>query len=483
LTDSDNTTAEPESDVDYLTRASNLAELLDGDAYTEIASAIAIQYIESGELEQGVQLAEQIADVYVRDSLLAAATAKAVASGNDDFATELLEMIEDPLLRNSAIEGMAIEFAKCGEFDAALGLADELSDNASALAAIAAMYWQSGQKNEAVDLARSIEFTQQSATTLVQLARMSDDKDESLSLLAEARRVAEEVESGEVKVLALLAIASGCEEHGDREQALEALNRAVEVCNDFETAHLVGLSADFAKDELLVQIVEGFISVDDVAKATDVAEEIEDRFVFARASLSLAVARGKGQEPGEIKEYLDEAQAIIFESEAYGQQEANVRDGLLIDLAMAYANAGEYAEARRIIQSVMSDETRVLALKELGKLCRGAGNDQEVVQIEQPLISVYDKAQYWIGIYDSMTSNQPELSDPAMAEALAFAEVLEQPLEKAEAFTVIGMRFARSQKTTEAESAFLRASTAANLIDGNYLKARAFLRLAKASHR
>ena len=468
-----------EFDVDYLTCALRLAESLHGDAHLEITEAIALYYVDAGQLDRGVELAEQVPDAYARDSLLAVITAKAVASEDEDYATELLETIEDPILHNSAIEKMAIEFARRGEFDAALGLTDQLEDNASALGAIAALYWQSGQKDEALELARSIEFAQESAIALVQLARLSDDNDESLNLLVEARSVAEEIDSAELKVFALIAIASGYEERAEREQSLETLNRAFEVCEDFESGNVAGLSADFARDEALMEIVQGLLRLQDLSKATDVAEAIDDRFLFARANLGLAVARGKDSQPSEAAGYLDEAKSVIVELQPYGAQEAEVLDALIIDLAMSYANYKNYDEARRIIRSLTSEEKQRLVLNELGKLCGNAGDDRVVSEIAEHLGSPYDKARYWLGIYDS--ASQPELSESAMAKALAKAEGIEQPVEKAEVFTGIALRFAKSERNPQAENYFLAATNAATLIEGSFLKARAFLRLAKAS--
>jgi hypothetical protein len=172
---------------------------------------------------------------------------------------------------------------------------------------------------------------------------------------------------------------------------------------------------------------------------------------------------------------------MIVETQAYGLQEANVRDGLIIDLALAYANGGNYTEARQITELLMSEETRVLALKELGKVCSSAGHDREVLAIPEELPSAYDKAQYWLGIYDATTSRHSELSETAMANASTIATSLEQPVEKAEALTQIALRFAKSQRSEQAENAFLFATNAATLIEGNFLKARALLRLAKAS--
>lgn len=464
-----------EFDVNYLTCALRLAESLHGEGQLEVTEAIALHYIEAGELDRGVELAEQIPDAYARDSLLAVITAKAVALEEEDYASELLETIEEPILHNSAIEKMAIEFARRGEFDAALGLTDQLADNASALGTIAALYWQSGQKNEALELARSIEFPQESAIALVQLAKLSDDNEESLNLLAEACSVAEDIDSAELKVFALIAIASGCEERADREQSLETLNRAFEVCEDFESGNLVGLSADFARDEALLEIVQGLVRVQDLSKATEVAEAIDDRFLFARANLGLAVARGKDSQPGEAAEYLDEAKAVIVELRPYGAQEAEVLDALIIDLAISYADARNYDEARRIIRSLASEEKQRLVLNELGKLCGRAGDDREISEIAESLASPYDKARYWLGIYDS------DSSEGALTRVLASAEDVEQPVEKAEVFTGLALRFAKSEQSPQAENFFLTATNAATLIEGSFLRARAFLRLAKAS--
>lgn len=473
----ESTSARSDFDDTYLTCASRLLEYLDGDAYLEIAEAIALLYVEAGQLEQGVEHAERIPDAYARDSVLAVITAKAVASERDHFATELLETIGDPFLYNSAVEAMSIEFAGRGQFDEALSFADNLSDNASALASISMIYWQRGLKNEALDLARSIEFPEQCASALVQLARLSAQEDESLNLLADARRVAEEIESVELKVFALIEVASGYEQQSDPEQSLEALNRAFEVCEDFESAPVVGLSADFAEEEVLLQIMDGFLKLQDLSKATEVAEVIEDRFLLARANLRLAVARGGAGSA----EYLDEPRAMIVKLQPYGEKEAEVHDDLIVELAMAYANCSDFAEARRIINLVTSDQKHRLALKELGKLCSNAKDEREVSNIEEDLRSQFDKVRYWLGIYDSTSSSQPELSETAMSKALARAESLERPVEQAEAFTEIALRFAKSEKAGQAERLFLATTNAATLIDGDFLKARSLLRLAKAS--
>ena len=156
-----------------------------------------------------------------------------------------------------------------------------------------------------------------------------------------------------------------------------------------------------------------------------------------------------------------------------------MRDGFMIDLAMAYANRGAYAESRRIIQSVTSEETQLLALNELGKLCARAADDREVFDIAEGLGNAYDKTQYWLAVYDATTSSQPELSETALVNASTIATTVAQPVEKAEALTQIALRCAKNQKE-QTENAFLVAGNAAALIDGNFLKARAFLRLAKA---
>ena len=463
-----------EFNVDYRTCASRLLESLHGEAYLQIAEEMALQYVEAGQLEQAVELAERFPDAYARDSVLAAITVKAVASEEEDYATELLETIGDPIIYNRAIEEMSIEFARRSKFDTALNLTEQLSNNASALGSIAAMYWQRGLKDEALDLARSIEV-QESATTLVQFAKLSDQKDECSNLLDEARQVAEEIDSVELKVAALLTIASVYEEQADREHSLEVLNRVFEVCEDYESADVIGLSAYFPRDEALLQIVESLLRLQDLSKATEVAEAIEDRFLFARANLGLAIAHGRSAEN------LKEPMEMILDLQAYGPQEAEVRDALIIDLAMAYAKCNDYTEARRIITSVTSEQLQRLTLTELGKLGASTGYDHVIFEIEADLGTPYDKAQYWLAVYDSTSSLNSELSQRALAKAQSSAEDIERPVEKADAFTEIALRFAKTQRTGQTEDFFLAATTAITLIEGSFLQARALLRLAKVS--
>ena len=477
----DLTAGESEYELDYLTCASRLAESLFGESFIEINEAVALLYVEAGELERGVERAEQMPDAYARDSLMALITPKAVASENEDYALELVETIDDPVLQNSAIENMSIEFARRGDFDTALNLADQLTDNDSALGSIATFYWQSGLKNEAVELARSIEFAQQRAMTLAQLAKLSDEDEECSELLVEAQNVAEEMEPDELKVYALMAVASVYEDRADREQSLEVLNRALEVSDDSESTGPIGLSGSFTTDELLLQILQALLRLDAFSKAEEVTDAIEDRFLFARANLGLAVARGKDQERGEAIAYLADSREMITGLEPLSKQESDVHDAMIIDLAMSYANYEDYAEARRQIKSVASEQMQVLAFKELGKLCGRAGDERWTRELAEDLQSHFDKTQYWLEIYNATNSDHPELSERALTKALAAAEDIERPVEKAKALTEIAVTFAKTQRTAQAESRFLAATNTASLIEGTFLKAQAFIRLAKAS--
>jgi hypothetical protein len=475
------TAGESAFERDYLTCASRLAESLYAEAYVEINEAVALLYVEAGQLERGVEQAERMPDAYARDSALALITPKAVASGNEDYALELVETIDDPILRNSAIENMSIEFARCGDFDTALSLTDQLTDYDSAFASIATIYWQSDLKNEAVELARSIEFAQQRAMTMALLAKLSNENEESSELLVEAQDVAEEIDTSELKAYALLAIASVYEGQEDREHSLEVLNRALEVCEEFESTGPIGLSGSFARDEVLLQILQAFLRLDDISKATEVADAIEDQFLFARANLGLAVARARDGEPTQSTEYLDEAREMITELQPYSNQEAGVRDALIIDLAMSYANARNYAEARRLTHLVTSEQMQALAFKELGKLCSRAGDDHWILEIEKDLRGRFDKIQYWLGIYSETNSDDPDMAERALTKALETAKGIEQPVEKAEALTELAVTLTKNQRSTQAESLFLAATNATTLIEGNFLKAQALIRLAKAS--
>jgi tetratricopeptide (TPR) repeat protein len=463
-----------EFEVDYLTCASRLLESLHGEAYAQIAEELALQYVETDRLEHAVELAEQFPDAYARDSVLAAIAVKAVASGQEDYATELLETIEDPIIYNRTLEEMSIEFARREKFDTALSLTDQLSNNASALGSIATIYWQRGLKDEALDLARSIE-AQESATILAQFAKLCDQKDECSNLLVEAQQVAEEIDSVELKVAALLTIASAFEEQGDREHSLEILNRVFEVCEDYESADAMGLAAYFPRDQALLQIVEALLRLQDVSKATEVTEAIEDRFLFARANLGLAIAQGRSPES------LEEPKEMIVDLEVYGPQEAEVSDALMMDLATEYAKCNEYAEARGIIASVSSEKMQRLAFTELGKLCASAEHHHAIFEIEQDLGTAYDKALYWLAIHDATGSHNPELSQKALAKAQSSAEGIEHPVEKADALTEIALRFAKNQRIGQGEEFFLAATTTVTQMEGSFLQARALLRLAKVS--
>lgn len=142
---------------DILACAAMVAETIDGDEYSEVTEALAVQFAERGELNRAVELAETIPDPYLKDRTLGVVAAFGIGAGLPDYATDLLETIEDPMLRELAIEQIAIKYAQQGKFEESIHIASELVDSAPVVGNIAVIQAIRGMPAEALDLVRSIE--------------------------------------------------------------------------------------------------------------------------------------------------------------------------------------------------------------------------------------------------------------------------------------------------------------------------------------
>ncbi|MDT4955402.1 MAG: MalT-like region [Acidobacteriota bacterium] len=467
----------------FLDCAVEIASTIDNlESRSEVISLIAVRYAESGLLDNAVDLAETINDSFMRDQALASLAARGIEVGEDDYAGKLLEMIEDDNLHSDAMGQMAIKYAEAGAVEKSIELAWELDDSAPTLSQIALVCAGSGHFAQALEVARSIEYADSRAVTLAELAAkaLQDGRSaEALELLPEAMKAADEIEFSEQRISTLIEIAYLYKESGQEEQAFEILSRAHHLCNKFDGSTPAGMSTTYAKDGALAQIAGRFAALQRYDQADSIVEEIEDPFQFARATIMVALEYHRAGRSTEALAWLTQALEIVRDEEVYGEHGLMQRESLVDSLALSYATAGHYEEALQVTEMLNSQDQRQRTLAEMAKLCARSGNNSRVFEVSEMIKYSYARVLCDVGVADAFVeSEQLELADHTLSQALLSAATIELPYEKALALMEIAPRIARREQTAKASNILFEALTTVALIDGSYHRSLTLINLA-----
>jgi len=136
---------------DVLEVAILLTQTVDGDGYFELSQSIATQLAQRGDLQRALDVAETIADPYLKDQTLGVIAAQSVGS-NEIEPGELLDAIEDPVLRDLAAEQVAIQYAATGDVENSLAFVSQLPDHESVLSLIAVGLATNGFEAQSLDV-------------------------------------------------------------------------------------------------------------------------------------------------------------------------------------------------------------------------------------------------------------------------------------------------------------------------------------------
>lgn len=443
------------------------------EARAEVISLIAIKYAESGHLDVAVDLLETIHDSYQRDQALAALAAKCIEVGASDYADRLCDLIEDDTAYALATEGMAVAYAESGAFEESIALAHRLTDSAPTLSRIALACVAGGHPVQALEVARSIDYPDLKAPVLVEVAAhaLHDGRHaEAAELLQEAANAAEKIEFPEQRISTLVSIASLNGKCGEPAQGLDILARAHQLCKESE---------NLAKDSALGQIAGGFAELHRYDQADEVIEEIENPFQFAHANVKLALECYQAGDSTRALTLLADALAIGRDEEVYGAETLMLRETLFYKLALCYATIGHREEGLQVICLMDSRDQQHRALGEIAKLYVRFGNNRQVFEVIEMIKDEYARVLCEMEIVDAfIASDQFDLADHMLPQALARAATIERANQRASALMEIAPRLARREQATKASEVLFEALAALQMIDDYYYQSHALMNLA-----
>ena len=466
---------------DVLEIAILLTQTVEGDGYSELAQSIATQLAQRGDLQRALDVAETIADPYLKDQTLGLIAAQTIDSNEIDPG-ELLDEIEDPVLRDLATEQVAVQYAATGDLENSLALVSQLPDNEPVLSLIAVGFAANGFETQSLEVLQSIEnpATRVAVSSQLSSALLKKGKTpEAESLLTSAESDLNQIEYPEERINAALNLASVLRDLSRNDEAFEHLKQSAVLCKEFEESDAEALETVFVRDEALAQIASEMAHVGHLSEADSLLEEIGDAFQFARATVQLAIAHHKSGNLEESLKLLKQAHEIIAEQPTYGEYGQRMRDTLFAEIAAAYANCGFYEQALDLADEITDSDEK---LRTLIRVAQAAVNSEQYAHIKRASDNLKDevsKASFWLSLSESFRANdQSESFDDAIAKSIDNAERIRMPYEQSLILAEIGLRLAESSPE-KADSVFLKAVENLRAIEGGYRRVAILLNLSQ----
>jgi tetratricopeptide (TPR) repeat protein len=458
----------------FLDTAQEIARTIDNlEGRSELLALIAFKYAESGQLDVGVDVAETIGDSYQRDQALAGLAARCIRFDECDYADQLAGLIEDDGIYATAIEEMALAYVESGAAEKSTEVAGRVGESAPILSRIGLECVARGQTDQALAVARSIDYADLKAPVLVELAARAyrEGRDqEALERLLEATDTADEIEFPEQQIFTLATIALLNKKCGQEQAALEILERAHRLCHESE---------GFDKDSVLTQVAGGFAELGNYGRAGQVRQEIKAPFQYADASVKMASACYPAGDIDRALTLLKDAAEIARNEQVYGEQTMIMRENMLDALAICYATIGHYDEALQVIELMISLDQQNRTQTEISKLCVSSGNNNRAFEVSRLIKSNYARVQCDLELVDAfIASEQLELADHTLSQALSHATEIETPYQKALALMQIAARLARREQTSRVSEVLFDALTMPALIKDRHQQSLALIQLA-----
>ncbi|HXI61582.1 MAG TPA: hypothetical protein VNF70_02690 [Pyrinomonadaceae bacterium] len=458
----------------FLDSALEIAQTIDNlEGRSELQSLIAFKYAESGQLDIAVDVADSIGDSYQREQALAGVAARCIRVGDGDYAEKLADMIEDDGIYATAIEEMAVAYVESGAFEKSIEVAHRVGESAPILNRIALACEARGQTDQALEVARTIDYADLRAPFLAESAVRTQNEgraDEALERLQEATQAADEIEFPEQQISVLVTIAVLNEKCGREDEALKILERAYGLCNESE---------GFDKDAARAQIAGGFAELRHYDRADQIIEEIEPPFDYADASVKVASACSQHGDIDRALALLKEAAEIARDEPIYGEQTRIMRENMLDSLAICYATLGHYDEALQAIELMISLDQQYRTQTQISRLCVRSGNNNRAFEVSELIKDNYARVKCELELVDAfIASEQFELTDHTLSEALNHATEIDTPPQKALALMQIAPRLARREQTPKASETLLDALTTITLIRDPHQQSLTLIHLA-----
>ncbi len=422
---------------DVLACATYLAEEIgSADGYGAAMTTLVPRYIEQGNVDLAAELADTVADPFVRDKLLILVAGKCAALDDDEYAFQLADAIEDFGLQEMARERIALEKAAKSDFEKALEIAGNLEHPSNAYAGIAVAQAKVGEQTAAEATIEKIDYPAAKVAALQNTAIINLQKSETaktVELLEKAVEAAGNIEHDEEEIRAWTEIAVHFIEAERKDKAIETFSKAKEVAESLNNVH---------RDSFLAGIAHGLLRAGSIELADRTLDLVKDKTQLSSCLVGFAQEYWAKGEKGEAVEALEEAYAILKSQRDAETRDTRAKLALFGTIAVQFAKFEKPERAIEIAQEIVDESSQINALTQIVQVCALQNKDELA---RQSLNSIGDDAQKMFALIGtSDAKNKAGKSEEAiiyLREAKTLCETVPQLASRSAAYNELAKRF------------------------------------------
>jgi hypothetical protein len=426
-----------EAETNLFRTATYLAENVGGgDGHAEAMKEIVEYYVEDKDVDTAAQLADTVADPFVRDRLLLLVAEKCAELDDDEYALQLVDAIEEGGFQSVARERLAMRKAAIGEFDKAFELTETLQHSSDALAVIAAEQSAKGLETESEKTLARIEFPYAKVNALLAVAANYETKAErekAAAAIEKAVEAARDIEFKEEKIRALQDAAAHFAHVSANDKAIETLAKAREEVETLEGVH---------RESFLSQIALGFLRAGSLDLAERTLDLIGDKVLIASTLAGYSMEFEAKGERADALDTLEEAYQILKSQSEREVRSSKDKFGLYGTIALLFA---KYEKVERGVEAAMEnrdDGSRHYALNQIAQVCALREDDDAAHQVLNLIDEDSERLFAFISLSDVKSkAEKPDAALNYLKEAHNYCENVPQLSSRSQAYNQIARRF------------------------------------------
>lgn len=468
-----------EARQDVLACAAYLAEEIgSADGYGAAMTTLVPRYLAKGDVDLAAELANTVADPFVRDKLLIQVAGKCSELDDDEYAFQLADAVEDFGLQEMARERIALEKAAKSDFPAALEIAGNLEHPSNAYAGIAVNQAKVGEQAAAEATIEKIDYPAAKVAALQNVAMINLQKNETakaVELLDKATEAAGNIEYDEEEIRAWTEIAVHFIEAERKDKAIETFSKAKAVAETLNNVH---------RDSFLAGIAHGLLRAGSIELADRTLDLVNDKTQISSCLIGFAQEYWAKDEKGEAVEALEEAYAILKSQRDAETRDTRAKLALFGTIAVQFAKFEKPERAIEIAQENIDAGEQMKALAQIAQVCVLHEKDEIA---RQALDAIYDEGQKMfalIGMADMKDNRKkPEEALNLLTEADEMIETVPQLSLRLSACLELADRFAVRGKTETVHDLLREGLATVAAIRGESIQSVALASLAEAFER
>jgi tetratricopeptide (TPR) repeat protein len=467
-----------DAESDLLSAAAYLAErITSGDGHADAMSAVVPLYVGKENVDLAAELANTVDDPFTRDRLLILVAEKCAELADDEYAVQLVEAVEDPGLRSQGFERVALRQAARGDFDRAHEISDKMAHSDCVLAGIAVQQAAKGLDSAADETIAEIGFPGAAVTAYQEIASESlhhGNAENAVKYLERAVERARDIEQSEEKARAYCDIGNAFIDAGRNDRAIETFDKAKETAESIDGMH---------RDAFLALAAQGFLHAGSLELADRTLDLVVDKTHIASCLLGYSREFWRKDERDEAIESLEESLAILESQHERETRDSRARFRLFTQIAAQFAGFEKGERAIEVAEKIKDEGERISALSQIASILTIRKEDDQARHAFRAITGDGDRVFALIGMSDAKEQNgERDDALALLAEAAELAETVPQFTFRASSYSEIGRRLMAYGETSRANDAFRKGLGTVSQIRDSSAQAIALAALAQIAN-